>query len=301
MNPLLPHWKVLVDPLVIGRSSSSSNLSSGFIIFPFLPLILDLLLLLVIRSLLSSFSFTWSLDNSHPSLPVLSTHRTVVAVGSHTPLRLGECGIFTHLHSELDCVVDPAGCSGICVLSRKWWCSDIRRCSLFMIPHHSLRCIQFINPSYHLLLSPLPLTSTSSLEHWRGIGPLCSGGRDVVESTTFHIFMHAQRAESMEKCVDYRDSLWSSVTGIPTKCVQSHLLLSCLCCLLIISLLHSSFSSSSLVDRVQILRTYLFFHLSLHIFPHIAIYQDVVLFFSGGLAFETPATETSRHRLTSYL
>ena len=68
----------------------------------------------------------------------------------------------------------------------------------------------------------------------------------------------------MEKCVDYWDSLWSSVTGIPTKCVQSHLLLSCLCCLLIISLLHSSFSSSSLVDRVQILRTYLFFHLSLH-------------------------------------
>ena len=37
----------------------------------------------------------------------------------------------------------------------------------------------------------------------------------------------------------------------------------------------------------------LFIHPFLHIFSAIAIYQDVVAIFSGGLSFDTPTTETS--------
>jgi hypothetical protein len=77
----------------------------------------------------------------------------------------------------------------LCTVS-EWWCSGVRLCSFLIIHHDSLRCIQFVNLSYHLPLSPSPLTSTSSLEHWRDTQSFCLGEEMQWNPLHTHAMIH---------------------------------------------------------------------------------------------------------------
>ena len=178
-------------------------ISHSFLVFPFIA---------------------WSLLNSHP--PLLSTHHAVIVACcrffAHHP-EIGVCGSAPTLLSSVGFVFytqpDTVGsvyCPGL-VVSRL-----LTTVSLFVISSFPLAPISDCSS-----LLPFPLFVVQALERYSITlfgGERCSGIHYIP-----HI--HAERAESMEKCVDYCDSLWSSLTGIPTQCVQSHLLFAYLRCL----------------------------------------------------------------------
>ena len=145
-----------------------------------------------------------------------------------------------------------------------------------------------------------------------------------MESTTFHIFIQRE-LRAWKSAWTIRDSLWSSVASAVLP-HSARAVIICLCVpylrcipsfLVVTSLFITShqhhvaahpippsgirlhFSSYFVLFFILLsiesrsCGPTLFIHPFLHIFSAIAIYQDVVAIFSGGLSFDTPTTETS--------